>query len=152
MTRPHITFLQLRDSVRVRLYRSPSALKVTGCNKPIGTYFLHVSDFYINDLRSGPFLDLPIISQWGKIRWLIFSQILVVITKYGWHHCWPSWHHLVVSFSESFVSNANVYPVSENWIVSSSKNVQSSHFSKYVQNLCNIEHSKLTFNLLVMYC
>ena len=34
---------------------------------------------YIDDLRSDQFLDLPIISQWGKIKWLIF-EMLVVIT------------------------------------------------------------------------
>ena len=33
------------------------------------TYNLHISDFfYIGDLRSGQFRDLPIISQWGKIQ------------------------------------------------------------------------------------
>ena len=41
-----------------------------------------ISDFfYIDDLSSGQLLDLPNISQWGKIRWLIFSQILAVITN-----------------------------------------------------------------------
>ena len=60
--------------------RLPSALKVAGCNEPIVTYNLFVSDFvYRDDLRSGQFLDFPIISHGGKIKWLIFSQIPVVI-------------------------------------------------------------------------
>ena len=54
--------------------RWPSALKVAGCNKPIATCNLYISDFYIDDLRSGRFHDLPIIIQWGEINWLIFHK------------------------------------------------------------------------------
>ena len=43
-------------------YRAASALKVAGCNEPVGTYSLYISDFYIDYLRPGRFLDLPIIN------------------------------------------------------------------------------------------
>ena len=53
-------------------------MKIAGCNEPIGTYKLFISDFYIDDLRSGQSLDLPIISQWGKNIVPHFSQMSVV--------------------------------------------------------------------------
>ena len=34
----------------------------------VGTCYLCISDFYIGDLRSGQFRDIPIISQWGKTQ------------------------------------------------------------------------------------
>ena len=42
MTRPHITFSPLRP--RQSQSRQPSALKVTGCNEPIGAYDLLILD------------------------------------------------------------------------------------------------------------
>ena len=70
--RPDLTspFATLRP--RQSQSRWPSALKLAGCNKPIGIYNLFISDLLVDDLRSGKFLDLPIISKLGKIRWLIF--------------------------------------------------------------------------------
>ena len=41
---------------------------------------MHISDLYTGDLCSGEFLDLPIKTKsMGEIKWLIFSQVLVVI-------------------------------------------------------------------------
>ena len=59
--------------------RWPSALKAAVCNKPIINYNLHISDFYIDDLRPGQFLDL--ISQWGKNQVTHFLHIPVVIAN-----------------------------------------------------------------------
>ena len=43
-------------------------MKLSEYDKVIGTYKMYISDFfYIDDLRSGHFRDLPIISQWAKI-------------------------------------------------------------------------------------
>ena len=46
----------------------------------MGTYNLFMLDLiYIDDICSGQFLDLPIISQCGQISWFIFHNILVGI-------------------------------------------------------------------------
>ena len=81
LTSPFLTLRQCQSQTRWQSYdrwQSQSALEVAGCNKPMGTYNFYLSDLFIDDSRSGQFLDLPIISQRGRITWLIFSQIIVV--------------------------------------------------------------------------
>ena len=55
----------------VRLGPGQVSLKLTGCYKGTQTYKMFNSEFlyrnfYIDDLRSCQFRDLPIISKWGK--------------------------------------------------------------------------------------
>ena len=38
-------------------------MKLSEYDKVIGTYKMYISDFYIGDLRSGHFRDLPIIGK-----------------------------------------------------------------------------------------
>ena len=75
----HHLFATLRP--RQSQSRWPSALKLIRCNEPIWSLNLNISDFfsYIGDLCSGQFLDLPIVSQWGKNQVAHFSQITVLI-------------------------------------------------------------------------
>ena len=91
-----LTSHQLFATLRPRQSQSrwPSALKVAGCNEPIGTYnlVLHISDLYIDDLRSDQFLDIPIISQWEKSCGSFFTNTRCNNKLYnGWHPSWPSW-------------------------------------------------------------
>ena len=71
-----------------------SALKVAGCNELIGTYNLYISAFHKDDLRSGQFLGLLIISQGGgKLTDSFFTTTHCNINLYhGWHqsYSWPS--------------------------------------------------------------
>ena len=41
----------------------PNSLKLAVYSQDIGVYNMYISDFYIGDLRSCQFCDLPIISQ-----------------------------------------------------------------------------------------
>ena len=52
-------------------------MKLSGYDKAFGTYKTYFLDFfYIGDLRSGHFRDLPIISQWAKIKLPVLCFIL----------------------------------------------------------------------------
>ena len=58
-------------------------MKLSEYDKVIGTYKMYILDFfYIGDLRSGHFRDLPIISQWAKIKLPILCFIL---SLYEWN-------------------------------------------------------------------
>ena len=48
-------------------------MKLSEYDEVISAYKTYVLDFYIGDLRSGHFCDLPIISQWAKINSVIFA-------------------------------------------------------------------------------
>ena len=41
--------------------------------------------FYIGDLRSGHFCDLPIISQWAKINSVIFTLAKAFLSEIIWY-------------------------------------------------------------------
>ena len=86
----HHHFATLRP--RQNQSRWPSALKLAGCNEPIDAYNLYISDFfYIDDLRSGQFLDLPIISQGGKSTGSFLTNTRCNSNLYhGWHDSWLS--------------------------------------------------------------
>ena len=50
-------------------------MKLSEYDKVISTYKMCISDFfYIGDLTSGHFRDLPIISQWAKIKLLFYAS------------------------------------------------------------------------------
>ena len=51
-------------------------MKHSEYDKVIGTYKMFISDFDIGDLMSGHFRDLPIISQWAKIKLPVLCLIL----------------------------------------------------------------------------
>ena len=57
-------------------------MKRSEYDRAIGTYKMYISFFDICDLRSGLFRDLPIISQWTKIKLLVLRFIL---SLYEWN-------------------------------------------------------------------
>ena len=57
-------------------------MKLSEYDKVIGTYKMYISDFDIGDLRSGHFRDIPIISQWAKIKLPVLRFIL---SLYEWN-------------------------------------------------------------------
>ena len=59
-------------------------MKLSEYDELISAYKTYLSDFfYIGDLRSGHFCDLPIISQWAKtqLRYIYFDASL-----FEWNH------------------------------------------------------------------
>ena len=58
-------------------------MKLSEYDKVIGTYKMYILDFYIGDLRSGHFRDLPIIiSQWAKIK---LPVLYFILSLYEWN-------------------------------------------------------------------
>ena len=58
-------------------------MKLSEYDKVIGTYKMYILDFDIGDLRSGRFRDLPIISQWAKIK---LPVLCFMLSLYEWNH------------------------------------------------------------------
>ena len=61
-------------------------MKLSEYDKVISAYrtYIYLGFFYIGDLRSGHFCDLPIISQWAKqkkIRYIYFGE-----SSFEWNH------------------------------------------------------------------
>ena len=50
----------------------PMTLQLSAVVKGDRMYKRYISDFYIGDLRSGQFCDLPIIRQWAKFQFILF--------------------------------------------------------------------------------
>ena len=57
-------------------------MKLSEYDKVINTYKMYILDFDIGDLRSGHFCDLPIISQWAKIK---LPVLCFILSLYEWN-------------------------------------------------------------------
>jgi len=88
MTWPQVTFFESLTSCRSHS-GEPNSLKLTLCDKDICIYNSHISFFYIGDVRSCQFRDLPLgINIWKKIEmrtnranlakfWSVYNKITI---------------------------------------------------------------------------